>query len=144
MLAYLAAMLLLQSGTQQVRGTISASDPADGGGHYDAYPVALHAGRRVAITVSPGNAGADFDILVYDGDGARALAEASGTGDATRLSFTARASGIYMVRVRSAATGAYTLHVASAGSDDAGPEVDTAEPPSRFILCPGHPRCPRQ
>ena len=135
---FAAAMLFQPTGVRPVvQGAITASDPTAGGEHYDAWPVELHAGHRVSISVTPRGSSATFGLSVHAEQGGRTLALAEGQ----QLSFTPPANGVYMVRVASDGFGGYTLRIAKAGGDD-GAEIDSAGPLERFVLCPGHPRCP--
>lgn len=153
----------------QLQGEISASDDADGQGRrYDDIPIELIRGQRIMITAAPA---ADSRVVpgleVYAYGGASALVRRSADGDArtARIAFTAPQTGVFNIRIVSGspAAGRYTLSIqrntapsisrgrtgvtagvpTPAPSDPAGSGGMTAGPRSRFIICPGHPRCPR-
>jgi hypothetical protein len=97
-----AAMMVQPSGvTSQIAGAITATDPQSGGEHYDAWPVEMHGGRRIDLSVTPRGSSTTFGLSVHDLADGRTLA-------------------------------------ASAGGVN-----ESSGPPARFILCPGHARCPR-
>lgn len=144
-LAALFAAAMLQPPavvTMQTDGEISARDPQAGGEHYDAWPVELRGGRRVTISVTPHGSSATLGLSVHEEAGGRTLAASGGM----QLGFTPPSDGIYMVRVTADAYGSYTLHVSDfrvGAQGFGGLLTNGAGPPARFILCPGHARCPR-
>ncbi len=153
----------------QIEGEISASDDADGQGRrYDDIPVELVGGQRIIITAAPAPRSRVVPGLeLYAYGGASPLARRSAEGDSrtARLSFTARQAGVYNIRIVSGspAAGRYTLSIqrntaptmnrgpmggligapTPSPSDPVASGGATEGPRSRFIICPGHPRCPR-
>lgn len=150
----------------QIQGEISASDDADGQGRrYDDVAVELVRGQRIIITAAPA-AGSrvvpGLELYAFGGASPLARRSAEGVGRTARLSFTAPQTGVFNIRVVSGspAAGRYTLTIqpntattmrrdftagvpAPVPPDPAAGGGMTAGPLSRFIICPGHPRCPR-
>ena len=152
----------------QIQGEISASDEADGQGRrYDDIPVELVRGQRIMITAAPAagsRVAPGLEIRAYGGSTALARRSAEGDARTARLAFTPPQSGVFNIRVVSGspAAGRYTVAIqrTTAPSLHRGPTGITAGVPtpvpsdpttgsafagplSRFIVCPGHPRCPR-
>lgn len=149
----------------QMQGEIAMSDDADGNGRrYDDFPVELVRGQRITITAAPA-AGSRVvpGLEIYAYGGSTALSRRSAEGDArtARIAFTAAQTGVFNIRIVSGspAAGRYTLSIQrnpapsinrgfSAGVPapiPSNPATGGAVPGplSRFIICPGHPRCPR-
>lgn len=152
----------------QIEGEIAMSDDADGQGRrYDDIAVELVRGQRITISAAPASGSRVVPGLeIYAYGGASPLARRSAEGDArtARLSFTAPQTGVFKIRIVSGspAAGRYTLTIQrhTAPTINRGPTGITAGTPtpsptepvgsggssgprSRFIICPGHPRCPR-
>lgn len=156
----------------QLEGELTAADSVDAQGRrYDEYAVELGGGNVMMVMAAPApGSRAEPVIEIYDaGGGARLARDGRSGGDSeARLLFTARERGVYRVRVvaGSAASGRYTLGLRRgpatqgpgsvlggvAGGTIARPSTSDqpqnnaaplAGPRLRFIICPGHPRCPR-
>lgn len=151
----------------QLRGEIAMSDDADGNGRrYDGFAVELVRGQRITITAAPA-AGSrvvpGLEIYAYGGSAALSRRPAEGDARTARIAFSAPQTGVFNIRVvaGSPAAGRYTLSIQrndaprpgrtgfTAGVPTPAPSDPViggsgvmAGPPSRFIICPGHPRCP--
>jgi hypothetical protein len=159
-----AALMLVQpgagAGPTEVIGTISASDPVDDNGrHYDDYLVDIRGGSNVAFTVMPRGNTVRFTVD-FPGDGEPMIMSGFYSPEGSQSIGLATASGrgsVSTVRVRSSGTGDYVLRVEAIPAGGGGalggiiggvagnarPRSGASEPPARFIICPGHPRCPR-
>ena len=154
----------------QIQGEIAMSDDADGAGRrYDDYPVELVRGQRITITASPA-AGSrvvpGIELFAYGRSAPLSRRPAAPETRIARLAFTAPQAGVFNIRIVSGspAAGRYVLSIqrntaptmgrgltgAVAGAPTQVPSDPAAGsggapggPPSRFIICPGHPRCPR-
>lgn len=140
-------------------GEVAASDPADAQGRrYDEYVFDLARDQRVIVTGKPTPRSRLVPAIeIYGEDAARPLArdDSQGEGRNVRLLFTPPTAGLYRIRLiaGSGAAGRYVLTVeppaaggmlGGIGSVEQTAAIPTiVGPTSRFIICPGHPRCPR-
>lgn len=152
----------------RITGELTADDDADAQGRrYDEYPVELMRGQQVAISVAPAPGSLvapDLQIFRHGAATPDVTREAQGEARVARTNLTASQAGVFVIRVVAGnpASGGYTLslrHIAPGGGvrgftgpprADPAPPTPTdqpgtiiAGPRSRFIVCPGHPRCPR-
>jgi hypothetical protein len=143
---------------------IAASDPIDlAGRRFDEYVVDARAGQSVTVTAAPA-AGSDLDpvLEIYAPGRTAPLVrdDNSAGGRGARATVPSLANGVYRIRVVGAGAflGRYRLAIRSTaaalggvagGIVGQGPSPtgnggnELSAPPGAFIICPGHPRCPR-
>lgn len=144
-----------------IQGELTTGDRSDGSGRrYDEYVIDARAGQGLSIVAAPAG-GSELDPMleVYaPGAGGQPLHDDNGGGGrSARLAVPRLANGVYRVRVLGApqTVGAYRLTIAATGtsvdlgavggsviSPDRG-EAQVSLPRDSFMICPGHPRCPR-
>jgi hypothetical protein len=157
----------------RIDGEIGEADRLDGQGRrFDDFALELRRGEAIVVSADPASGSRLEPAIEISLAGvARPLArDAADAGSrAARLSFTASEAGVYHLRVlgHTAAAGRYILRLrrAQAGPPTRGFSIGligggatpppanpdpqdggstgTRSPLSRFIICPGHPRCPR-
>ncbi len=141
-----------------ILGVIDESDPLDDQGRrYDEYIVEFNPlNDRVCITVEMPT---DSVVQVYAPGGQTPVVASDTDPDypgrtvSLGIDCTEVDAGIYRIRVVGGGSdGRYILRIAVDPRDEGGPGLNDlpapptvpARPPNeRFIVCPGHPRCPR-
>jgi hypothetical protein len=147
-------------------GELTASDRADAQGRrYDEYRIDARAGQSLTIAAAAANgSGLDPAIEVHAPAGAITRDDDGGAGTGARVALRDLSNGVYRVRVLggAGATGRYRLTISGGGAPAGGGVPDGTPgagpapaplggagqilddgPRDAFIICPGHPRCPR-
>lgn len=142
----------------EILGVIDESDPVDSQDRrYDEYLIELETRHTLWISAETADGSRIASVIQLYGPGGESPVAGSddrGSSPSSGIDFTAFQPGTYRLRVLGGggSMGRYILRIAADPKDEGGYEVDGAastrpapsRPPlERFIICPGHRRCPR-